>query len=226
MRAEPHERTNDARGTGRVEAFSDGIFAVAITLLVLTINVPHADALRPGESLLHALGQQWPSYLAYVTSFATILIMWVNHHNLFQQIWRTDHPFLLLNGVLLLGITVVPFPTALLATYIREPQARTAALVYSGMFLVIAIFFNLMWRYAAQDGRLLGPTADRRFVAVITRQYRTGPLLYLIPFALAFLSAFASFGFCMALAVYFALPISVTHRLHGVRSRADAHGDA
>lgn len=161
-----------------------------------------------------------------MTSFATILIMWVNHHNLFQQIWRTDHPFLLLNGVLLLGITVVPFPTALLATYIREPQARSAALVYSGMFFVIALFFNLMWRYAAQGGRLLGRTADRRFVAVITRQYRTGPLLYLIPFILAFLNAFASFGFCMALAVYFALPFSVTHRLHGARSRIDAHGDA
>jgi len=103
-----------ARETGRVEAFSDGVFAIAVTLLVLDLKVPKPGDLG-GESLLSALARQWPAFLAYLTSFATILVMWVNHHKMFNHIRRTDDRFLFLNGLLLLFVTFVPFPTALVA---------------------------------------------------------------------------------------------------------------
>src|ERR1044071_3471000 len=97
--------------TGRIEAFSDGVFAIAITLLVLDLKVPmerHGD-----RELLTALAQQWPTYLAYVTSFSTILIMWINHHRVFSLIGRADDRLLFYNGLLLLGVSIVPFPTSL-----------------------------------------------------------------------------------------------------------------
>lgn len=195
--------------TGRLEAFSDGVFAIAITLLILDIKVPLVDDLhRQNKTLLVALGHQWPTYLAYLTSFLTILVMWVNHHKMFQQIRRVDHWFLILNGLLLLGVTTVPFPTALLSEYIREPgaNARVAALVFSGLFIFIGVVFHLLWRYASTGGRLLGPGHDPVAVQAITRQYRFGPVFYIITFALAFVSVPLSVGVNLLLAVFFALP--------------------
>jgi len=199
VRTDETERLGEERETGRLEAFSDGVIAVAITLLVLDIKVPRASDLG-GASLLYVLAHQWPVYLAYLTSFATILVMWLNHHNLFKQITRADHTLLLLNGLLLLAITLVPFPTALMAEYIREPQARTAAVVYAGSFVLIALFFNALWRYAAHDGRLLVPTADRQFVADINRQFRIGPILYVIAVGLALISAVVCFTYVTVIA--------------------------
>lgn len=191
--------------TGRIEAFSDGVFAIAITLLVLDIKVPRVHELH-GASLKHALLQQWPIYLAYVISFLTILIMWINHHKLFTQIRRTDHWFLLINGLLLMVVSVTPFPTALLAEHIRYPGAVLAAAVYSGFYVLLAVFFNLLWRYAAYRNRLLRPDSDQTFIRTINRQYTLGPLFYLIAFALAFVNVSASVGICLLLALFFALP--------------------
>lgn len=192
--------------TGRVEAFSDGVFAIAITLLVLELKVPHG-ADQPAGSLLRALAAQWPAYLAFVTSFLTILVMWINHHRLFGQIRKSDQSFLILNGLLLMGITVVPFPTSLLADYIESNEARVAAMIYSGTFVVIAVFFNLLWRYAAgKGGRLLSPDHDGAEVRGITEQYRFGPLMYAAITAVAYFNALASFSLCLLLAVFFAVP--------------------
>ncbi len=119
--------------TGRLEAFSDGVIAVAITLLALDLGVPHQEAGHPWHGLLQALADQWPIYLAYLLSFTTILIMWVNHHGLFKVIERVDHLFLLLNGALLLVITLFPFATILLADYIEQPDKKTAQVVYAGV---------------------------------------------------------------------------------------------
>src|SRR5690349_4976311 len=114
--------------TGRLESFSDGVFAVAITLLVIDLKVPQVDvnAASPSLELARALLKQWPSYLTFVTSFATILIMWVNHHNLFKLIQRTDTHFLFINGLLLLLVTSVPFPTALVSQYLTSSAASVA----------------------------------------------------------------------------------------------------
>jgi uncharacterized membrane protein len=187
--------------TGRVEAFSDGVFAIAITLLVLDLKTPQAPP------LLEGLAHEWPVFVAYVISFAFILIMWINHHWMFEHIVRVDAVFLLLNGLLLLGITVVPFPTNVVAQYILTPEQSVATAVYSGWFLLIAVFFNLMWRYASADGRLLSNHArDIGLAEIITRRYRWGPLAYLVAFALAFVWAPASLGLNLLLAIFYALP--------------------
>jgi uncharacterized membrane protein len=190
--------------TGRVEAFSDGVFAIAMTLLVLDIRVPHD--LPEGRTLAQALAGQWPTYLAFVTSYATILIMWVNHHRLFTHIGRWDDRLLFANGLLLLGIVLVPFPTALVAEYLGRPGQTTAALVYNGTFIVIALCFNLVWKSASADGRLLRADHNPDAVRHITDSYRYGPLFYVVALAVGFVSVTASLVVNVALAVFFALP--------------------
>src|ERR1700682_1711481 len=122
--------------TGRVEAFSDGVFAVAITLLVLNIKIPGLDlspSNLPNETQLWIeLVKEWPMLAAYVTSFATIGVMWINHHRLYSHIKRTDTVLLLLNLLLLLIIVFIPVPTALVAEYLVYPDLHSAALLYSG----------------------------------------------------------------------------------------------
>jgi TMEM175 potassium channel family protein len=195
---------DDVKETGRVEAFSDGVFAVAITLLVLNIQAP-SDVLADSQ-LLNILLGRWPNYLAFVTSFATVGIMWINHHRLFNHIKRIDTVLLLLNLNLLMVIVFVPFPTALLAQYISHTDQRLSALFYSGTFVVLAIFFNLLWRYATYKGRLLGKNADLAAVRGISRQYLFGPLLYGVAFGLAWINVPASVVLNLLLAVFFAIP--------------------
>jgi uncharacterized membrane protein len=197
--------SDEAKETARVEAFSDGVFAIAITLLVLDMKVPSAKDLPPDARLLGALARQWPTYLAYVTSFFTILVMWVNHHRMMQNIRRTDHLFLLLNGLLLMGVVIVPFPTALAAEYIQHREARTAAAVYSGCFVFIGLFFNAVWLYASHRGRLLGKNYNAGLVRDITRQYLFGPIVYGVALAAAFISVMASLGISLGLVCFFAV---------------------
>ena len=200
----------DEKETGRLEAFSDGVFAVAITLLVLNIRIPGIDL--PPDKLLNdarlwqELLGEWPKLAAYGTSFATIGVMWINHHRLFVHIKRTDTVLLLLNLLLLLIIVFIPVPTALLAEYFIKLDQHAAAIVYSGTFFVLACCFNLLWRYASYRGRLLGKDANARAVAAISRQYLSGPLTYLIAFGLAFINTPACIIFSFALALFFALP--------------------
>lgn len=207
----------DDKETGRLEAFSDGVFAVAITLLVLNIKIPGID-LPPGKlpgdtGLWHALGDEWPVLAAYVTSFATIGIMWLNHHRLFQHIKRINTVLVLLNLLLLLFIVFVPVPTALLAEYVNRPDQHAAAIVYSGTFFLTACCFNLLWRYASYHNRLIGKNVDSRAIQAISRQYLFGPLVYLIAFVLAFVSTPATIIASFALALFFALPARPPRRL-------------
>src|SRR6201995_454156 len=127
-------------GTNRLESFSDGVIAVAITLLVLDIKVP---VLAPRESLLHALAHNWPHYAAYITSFLTIGIIWINHHAMISRLREADHTILILNLLLLMSISILPFATDLLAKHRHE---HVAAAVYSGCFTVMAVCFSLLNR--------------------------------------------------------------------------------
>lgn len=194
---------DELRETARLEAFSDGVIAIAITLLIIEVAVPHVVG---GESLADALLSQWPSYLAYVISFTTILIMWLNHHALFKIIRRVDHTLIILNGLLLMLITFVNFPTAVLAAYIQTPQREVAALFYSGSFVLVAIAFNALWRYASHDYRLLDRSIDPIYVQGITRQYFFGPTVYLVAFLAAFVSAWLSLAIDAGLAIFFCFP--------------------
>ena len=192
----------EEKETGRIEAFSDGVFAIAITLLVLELKVPHLpEGAAPGE-LGAALLQLWPSYLALVTSFFTILIMWANHHMMFGLVRRVSAPFLYANGLLLLVVTVVPFPTALLAEYFERPAAPIAAAVYGGTFVVAGVAYNLLWRAAIAGRRLLRSDVSEERIEKLTRSYRLGVPLYVVATAGAFFSVFITVGICSALWIY------------------------
>ena len=188
--------------TGRLESFSDGVFAVAITLLVFNLQVPHG-ALSV-TALRIALLQQWPSYLTFMTSFATILIMWASHHGLFKLVYRADTPFLFANGLLLLLVTVVPFPTSLVAQYLSTPAAPLACAIYAGVFVVINIAYNLLWWTAMHQRRLLHPTVTPRQVKRLTRNILLGLPVYLLAALLAFWNPYVSVGLCSCLWIFWA----------------------
>ena len=198
----------DDKETGRVEAFSDGVFAVAITLLVLNIRgLPDPQKVLSDSDLLkNILLPQLPTFLAFITSFATIGVMWMNHHRLFTHIKRVDTNLFVLNLLLLLVIVFIPFPTALLASYIIHPENHYAALLYSATNIMLAVSFYLLWSYASHDNRLLDEKSDKKSVDAITNQYRYGPLFYVITFILSIIYVPASVGAALILAVFFALP--------------------
>src|SRR2546428_12500036 len=125
-----------------MEAFSDGVFAFAITLLVLNLRDPATSSL----SLFNGLKQAWPSFFSLVTSFATVLIMWMNHHNMFNYIRRIDRRFMLFNVVLLLFVVLTPYTTMLVADLISVSDATAAAAAYAGTFVVLSLGWKGVWR--------------------------------------------------------------------------------
>jgi len=194
--------------TARIEAFSDGVFAIAITLLILEIKVPTPSSV----DLSHQLLQLWPSFVAYVISFAFIGIMWINHHRLFTHIHRSDNALMFVNLLLLLGVTSVPYPTAVLAQHLGHPSQRTAVIFYQGTYVAIAIFFNVLWRYA-KSHHLLGKEVDMAAADKISTQYAFGPLMYLMCMGLAWVSVTASLVVNIALACFFAVPAEYSTRI-------------
>jgi uncharacterized membrane protein len=156
--------------TSRLEAFADGVFAIAATLLIIEIGLPEDGSVGSG------LVDIWPSYFAYAVSFLTIGIMWVNHHVVLAYTREADRAFLFINLFLLMAIAFVPFPTALVADHIREEGAREAALAYGLTFTVIAVCFQVFWQYAYR--RLLQPDANPREVSGINRSYLPGVPMY------------------------------------------------
>lgn len=187
--------------TGRLEAFSDGVFAIAITLLVLEIKRPET-----GVPLGRALLDQWPSYLAYVVSFLTIGIIWVNHHALCDRIARADRTLLFTNLLLLMLVAFIPFPTGIIADRIRTgADEDVAAAVYAATFLVMGFAFYLNSFHARRAGlfeRDLRPDEER---ALVMRNV-VGQSGYVVAVVLAFLSAPAALALCGAVAVYYVLP--------------------
>jgi uncharacterized membrane protein len=197
-RSAPHEGIQH-RDTGRIEAFSDGVFAIAITLLILEIHIPTVEQVEGQDPLWRALLDLWPSYFGYLISFMVIGIMWINHHNIFKFFSGVDHWLLAINLALLLCISFIPFPTALLAEHITHPDERTAAVFYAGVFFVTALVFNLLWRYPTQRAPwLLEPDADPAAIATITRRFSYGPPAYL---AAAVISWFSPSAGLIALAL-------------------------
>jgi len=175
----PVIRHHAADDTARVEAFSDGVFAIAITLLILEIRVPELGAHGAGGGLWTALAALWPSYLAFVLSFFIILIMWVNHHQLMQLVARADYAFLFANGFVLLTVTFVPFPTAVLAQHLATPEAAAAVAFYCGVFIVISLAWGCLLLTITRHG-LLHPDVRADTIARIRRAYAAGPIVYTI----------------------------------------------
>jgi uncharacterized membrane protein len=203
--SEPGAPNPTGVSTNRLEAFSDGVIAVAITLLVLNLVVP-----EPGSTkdLANALGNRWPGYAAYAISFLTIGIIWVNHHAMIGRLREADHTILLLNLVLLMTIGVLPFATDLMATYLRARHGdHLAAAVYGGAFLLMAIAFATLNRHILFDkAHLLEtelPEERRRYI--LSRSV-SGLIPYLVAVAVAPLSAYATLVICGLLAAFYATP--------------------
>lgn len=188
--------------TGRIESFSDGVFSIAMTLLVLESKVPALAKTPTASALLTELGRQWPSYFAFVTSFAAVLIMWVNHHGIFRLVHRTNSNLLFTNGFLLLLVTAVPFPTALVATYLRTPGAGVACAVYAGTFVVISTTYGLLLIAAQRGKHLLAPGASAEVTRRIRDCFKVGLPWYIIATAAAPFSPWLSLGICSALWIY------------------------
>jgi uncharacterized membrane protein len=193
--------------TGRLEAFSDGVFAIAITLLALELKAPHFETSGghvTSSLLATALDGEWPAYFAFFTSFFTVLIMWVHHHLIFKLVRRTDITLLFANGFLLMLVTLVPFPTAVVAEYLRTPAAPAACTFYAGFFVLISIgFWILLW--AAFRKAVLDPDASDATVERLRRSYRMGPPLYLAAAIAGPFSPWLAMGICSALWIVWAV---------------------
>jgi uncharacterized membrane protein len=194
-------------GTNRLESFSDGVIAVAITLLVLDVRVP---SLKHGETLLHALAQNWPHYAAYAVSFLTIGIIWINHHAMITRLQQADHSILILNLLLLMTIAILPFATELMAAYLHAGRGQNlAAGVYGGAFLLMAVAFATLNRHIllARAHMLSAqiPIEERR--RILARSV-SGLAPYLVATILAIVSAYATLAICAALAVFYATPLA------------------
>src|SRR5215467_13943209 len=183
--------------TGRAEAFSDGVFAVAITLMVF--------GLRPsgGGSLAHQLLHSWPQYLAYVFSFNTIGIMGMNHHTILAHVTRVDRPLLVLNLLLLMGVVAIPFPTALVADHLLHPGGTAAAVTYGLVMIAISLGFDGLWVYVATHAPALGAALPPETLRASIPGFTGGLIAYVVGTAIAFLSPLAAVIIFGALAVYY-----------------------
>jgi TMEM175 potassium channel family protein len=200
MQSHPHNDSEPSPAPGvptrRLEAFSDAVFAIAITLLALTFQVPALTTITP-QALVAALVAHWPSYLSFVLSFMTLLIAWVYHHRLLQGVKNAGTVLLYTNGALLLIVSAAPFPTALLGAYLATPAASVVAAIYAGYIGLLNLSYNVLWWMVARPHggtRLKGwrpPTS-------MLLSYLGFPC-YLIAVALAFWSPAASLVICGAL---------------------------
>ena len=191
--------------TARLETFSDGVFAIAATLLILDVRPEGEGSLT--SQLLHA----WPSYAAYALAFATIGIMWINHHHVFEQIDRIDRPFLVINVLFLMVIAFIPLPTRVLAAHLHH-DATTAAFFYGLVNVLMAASYAALWFYAARGRRLIAPTADERTISGISRAYLPGVPLYTFATLTAFISAWIAVSLFAAYAVFYVVESSLLGR--------------
>lgn len=193
-------------GRERFDAFSDGVFAIVITLLIIEVHVPEV---HEGQSLWDALGDQWAQYLSYALSFTIIGIMWANHHALFRDVRHFDHTIIVLNLFLLATTAFLPFSTALLAEYIEDSDhATTATVVYGATVTINALFWNVIWWYARHIHPMIADHVSDRRAQARTRRYGGGLLLYAVTIPLALVSPWISIGIYVMLAAVFLLPQS------------------
>jgi uncharacterized membrane protein len=184
-------------GTARLETFSDGVFAIAATLLVLELGVESGHDL--GDKMLNL----WPSYLAYVTSFVTIGIIWMNHHHTVSFLGRVDRTFLFVNNLLLLTVAFLPFPTGLVGKFLQGEGEQAATLAYAGTLVVMALLHQVWWQYARRNRRLIAEGTTDSALQAVDRAYLPGVPLYGAVFVLAFFSPLAAVLLTFAIAAFY-----------------------
>jgi uncharacterized membrane protein len=197
---------NSEISTSRLEAFSDGVFAIAITLLIIEIKVPSHDDLK-NQSLMHYIWQQWPKYFAYILSFVIIGIYWANHHYLFKLFKKTNHVFNLLNVFFLMTIAFLPYPTGVLGDYIITAEhAKPAVTFYAFAIWLPAFAWLLIWLYARHQRRIVDHKLTPRFVTALTWQYYLSNIFYISALIVSFFSAALSITICVGLTLLYLLP--------------------
>jgi uncharacterized membrane protein len=189
-----------SKDTSRLEAFSDGIFAFAMTLLVLDLRVPVLDAAASQGDLARELLKQWPSFATFAATFLSILIMWINHHGIFRSIYRTTPRLFFANGLLLLMVTTSPFTAALVARYLLTPAASVAVAVYAGSHVILSVAYNWLWQEVVDCAHSQATEHHAR----VTRNYRIGLPIYCAATATAFYSPFLSLAICAGLWAFWA----------------------
>lgn len=185
----------------RLEAFSDGVFAIVITLLVIEIRPPELHA---GETLARGLWEQWPSYLGYLLSFVILGVMWLNHHRIFEPVRRVDGPLLVLNLNLLLWAALIPFPTAVMAEYLRAggADAETAVGLYGGVILLTAVSFTALYAAITRQG-IVEQLPSGAMVRQARIRFGVGVGVYALAFALSWLSPPAALVAHAVMAAYY-----------------------
>lgn len=191
--------------TVRIENFSDAVFAIAITLLVLDLHVPDADTVKTGAELLTFLKDQWTTYLAFTLSFFSIFIMWVNHHKIFKQIYSRNTAIMFANGLILFLVSAVSYPTALLARFFEGEASNIAVAIYTGIFVLINISYNLLWCIASSNKTHLRPEITNAAIKKIRNNYLYGLPTYLIAFAISFQYPAAALVISMLLLIFWAI---------------------
>jgi uncharacterized membrane protein len=191
--------------TSRVEAFSDGVFAIALTLLILGIRVPDLGDFVTSDKLYKAIINLWPSYFAFILSFLAVLIMWINHHSFFKYLRKINSAFLFANGFLLLAVTFINYPTAVLAKYFGTPAFNIAAAFYCGSMVIISVAYNLLWFSSAYNRRLVKEEISDALIVKIRNAYWFGFFIYLIAFIISFFLPLAGLTICISLWVFWTL---------------------
>jgi TMEM175 potassium channel family protein len=193
--------------TGRVEAFSDGVMAIAITLLVLDLHVPSATEAQAAGSLLAALIHNWAAYVAYLAGFLTIGIIWLNHRAFVDKVRRFDNTMQWLNLLLLLGVATVPFPTALLAEHVADggEAASTAAAVYALLGVVLPLPWIVIWRHLSRHTDLFEPGYGAAEARSEFRRAIVGPVIFLVLIPVALVAPLVALAAFVGLSVLYAI---------------------
>jgi len=188
--------------TSRVEAFSDGVFGIALTLLILGIKVPDLNNFASNDKLFRSLINLWPSYFAFILSFTAVLIMWINHHGFFKYLKRIDSAFLFANGFLLLTVTFINFPTAVLAKYFDTPAFNIASAFYCGSMVLISVSYNLLWFSSAYKRKLIKDEISDALIIKIRNAYWFGFFIYLTAFIISFYLPFVGLSISISLWIF------------------------
>lgn len=191
--------------TVRIENFSDAVFAIAITLLVLDLHVPDTNLIKHGTDLLDYLKGEWTSYLAFTLSFFSIFILWVNHHKIFKQIYSRNTAIMFANGLILFLVALVSYPTALLARFFDGEASNIAVAIYTGTFVLINVSYNLLWFIASGNKKLLRPGITNSAIKKMKNNYLYGLPTYLAAFGISFQFPAVALAISMILLVFWAL---------------------
>lgn len=205
--------------TSRIEAFSDGVFAIIITLLVLEIQVPQVQGKDVSAALAHNLLAMAPKFLAYIISFVLVCVWWVAHHHLFHVLKRSDRGLLWLNSLFLLWLAFLPFPTALMGDY---PGERIAVIGYGTVSTLAGISFTFMRYYAFYLARLVDESIDRRLLKSAMFKSTLNPVLHSIAVLLAFADTRLSIALYIILPLMFFIPSKLERYVHSRQTESQS----